>query len=70
MFEKLSNYCEDKFQKICFLFDNSPQEAFQMLEILSLIVRKSIKQKLSLELLDKCFLQMEECYLLNADLTV
>lgn len=25
---------------------------------------------MSLELLDKCFMQMEECYLLNAELTV
>lgn len=56
MFEKISNYCEDKFQKICYLFDNSPQEAFPKLEILSMIVRKSVKQNLSLELLDKCFL--------------
>ena len=40
------------------------------MEILSLIVRKSLKQNLSLDLLDKVFMQMEECYLLNPELTV
>jgi hypothetical protein len=40
------------------------------MEIISMIVRKSTKQNLSLDLLDKCFMQMEECYLLNPELTV
>lgn len=69
-FQKLSDYCEDKLQKACFLFDSQPHEAHQKLEIVSTIVRKSTKQNLGLELLDKCFMQMEECYLLNPELTV
>jgi hypothetical protein len=40
------------------------------MEIVSLIVRKSVKQNLSLDLLDKTFMEMEECYLLNPELTV
>jgi hypothetical protein len=70
VFDKILHYCEDKLQKICFSFDNSPQEAYPKLEILSMIVRKSTKQNLSMDLLFNLFMQMEECYLLNADLTV
>lgn len=70
LFQKISDYAEDKFQKACYLFENSPQEASKKMEILSLIVRKSHKQNLSLDLLDKTFMQMEECYLLNPELTV
>jgi|688.fasta_scaffold245911_1 hypothetical protein len=70
VFEKIQRYCEDKLQKICFLFENSPQEAYPKLEILSMIVRKSTKQTLSVDLLFPLFVQMEACYLLNADLTV
>jgi hypothetical protein len=35
-----------------------------------MIVRKSTKQTLSVDLLFPLFVQMEACYLLNADLTV
>jgi hypothetical protein len=35
-----------------------------------MIVRKSLKQNLSLVLLEQCFMEMEECYLLNPELTV
>lgn len=68
--QKLLDYCEDKLQKACLLFENSPQEALPKLEILSMIVRKSPKQNLSMELLERSFMQMEECYLLNPELTV
>jgi hypothetical protein len=69
-FKKIQDYCEDKLQKICLLFENSQQEAAPKLEILSMIVRKSLKQNLSLVLLEQCFMEMEECYLLNPELTV
>jgi hypothetical protein len=52
------------------LFENSQQEAAPKLEILSMIVRKSLKQNLSLVLLEQCFMEMEENYLLNPELTV
>lgn len=69
-FQRISDYAEDKLQKACFLFETSPTEAQDKMEILSLIVRKSLKQNLSMELLDKTFMEMEECYLLNPELTV
>jgi hypothetical protein len=27
VFQRLSDYCEEKFQKACYLFENSPSEA-------------------------------------------
>lgn len=69
-FQKILDYSEDKLQKVCLLFENSPQEALPKLEILSMIVRKCPKLKLSMELLERCFMAMEECYLLNPELTV